>query len=77
MSSLLSVSKARAPKALLHSTSMTYATQCSGLRGLLTSVHMGTATGAVKLAMPHSRHAVNLGRMTLTWPLKASLPPST
>lgn len=51
--------------------------QCAGVLGVSARVHSGNLTCGGKSQMLHSKQGVIPGRITLAWPLKPSVPPST
>lgn len=54
-----------------------YSIQCAAVLGVSARVHNGNLTWGGKSQMVHSKQGVTPGRITLAWPLKPSVPPST
>jgi len=54
-----------------------YSIQWAAVLGVSASVHNGNFTCGGKSQMLHSKHGVVPGIITLAWPLKPSVPPST
>ena len=60
-----------------HLIKWAYSMQWAAVLGVSARVHKGYFTCGGKSHMVHSKQGVNPGRITLAWPLKPSVPPST
>lgn len=64
MSSGESASSLRSGNSISQDFIITYATQCSALRGVSAIVHIANVTGGGNRSIVHSKHAVTRGIMT-------------
>ena len=60
-----------------HLIKWAYSIQWAAVLGVSARVHKGNFTWGGKSQMVHSKHGVTPGMITLAWPLKPSVPPST
>jgi len=60
-----------------HLIKWAYSIQWAAVLGVSARVHKGNFTWGGKSHMVHSKHGVIPGIITLAWPLKPSVPPST
>ena len=60
-----------------HLIKWAYSIQWAAVLGVSAKVHKGNFTWGGKSQMVHSKHGVTPGKITLAWPLKPSVPPST